>query len=43
MANRKETVSTHLKSDLLILDEFNMKRLSTTSVYDLLEIIQRGG
>lgn len=41
MGNRKETVSHYLKPDLLILDEFGMKRLPKTAAEDLLEIFHR--
>jgi DNA replication protein DnaC len=41
LGTRKETVKRYLKPDLLILDEFGMKRLPGTAAEDLLEIIHR--
>jgi DNA replication protein DnaC len=41
LGTRKETVNRYLKPNLLILDEFGMKRLPKTSAEDLLEIFHR--
>lgn len=41
LGNRKETVARYLKPDLLILDEFGMKRLPKTAAEDLLEAFHR--
>ncbi len=41
LGNRKETVGRYLKPDVLILDEFGMKRLPKTAAEDLLEIFHR--
>ena len=41
LGTRKETVTRFIRSDLLILDEFGMKRLPKSAAEDLLEIFHR--
>ena len=41
LGTRKETVGRYVKTDLLILDEFGMKKLPKTAAEDLLEVFHR--
>lgn len=41
LGNRKDTVTRYLKPNLLILDEFGMKRLPKNAAEDLLEVFHR--
>ncbi len=41
LGTRKETINRYLKTDVLILDEFGMKKLPKTAAEDLLEVFHR--